>query len=403
MLMLLEDPSTTHVADPADVVELYESTNQPMVQPNGRAAQPAQASVLAVVARHGFQVQVMLTLTQASVNVTYSGSEILSQLEVPGAVEEALLFAESMGFILDSTGWASLDEVARLELTARLGCFRPPQAKKEAAMTERKKVADPLSAVARLFAAFALLVATAAAGAGCTGPSSEQRKQAAEIHYDLGTNAMTEGNAQAALGEYLAAEKEDPELPQVQNALGLLFGFSLGRVAEAELHFKRALELNAEFSQASNNYGAFLLQQGRFSEAVPQFEKALANPLYPDRAIAETNLAWSLYKTGKTEMAVGRFKAALLVAPKYCKGWRQLGTIYSERGMLEPAVEAYDRYALACPEAADAHLQVALVAARQGKADSAREALGRCVEKGKEKDPNTSAECSRRLKELGAH
>ena len=401
MLMLLEDPSITHVADLADVSELYESTNQPMVQPTGRAAQPAQAAVLAVVAGHGFQVQVVLTLTQSSENVTYNGNEILSQLEVPGAVEEALLFAESMGFILDSTGWASLDEGARLELAARLGCFRPPQTRKAAAVAERKKVADPLAAVARLFAAFALLLGALASA--CTGPSTEQRKQAAEIHYDLGTNQMNEGNAQAALGEYLAAEKEDPELPQVQNALGLLFGFSLGRVAEAEQHFKRALDLDPGFSQASNNYGAFLLQQGRFAEAIPQFEKALANPLYPDRAIAETNLGWSLYKIGKMEMGVGRLKAALLVAPKYCKGWRQLGTIYSERGMLEAAVEAIDRYALACPEAADAHLQVALVAARQGKGDAAREALGRCVEKGKEKDPNTSAECSRRLKELGTH
>ena len=401
MLMLLEDPSLSHIADPAEVVELYESTNQPMVQPSGRAAQPAQAAVLAVVSEHGYQVEVMLTLTQASVNVTYAGSVILSQVEVPGAVEEALLFAESMGFILDSTGWASLDEGARLELTARLGCFRPPQLKKEAALAERKKEADPLSAVARLFAAFALLLG--ALGPGCSGPSAEQRKQAAEIHYDLGTNAMNEGNAQGALGEYLAAEKEDPELPQVQNALGLLFGFSLGRVAEAELHFKRALQLNPEFSEASNNYGAFLLQQGRHAEAIPQFEKALANPLYPARAIAECNLGWSLYKSGKVEMAVGRLKAALLVAPKYCKGWRQLGAIHAERGQLEPAAEAYDRYALACPDAADAHLQVSLLAARQGRGEAAREALARCVEKGKDKDPNTSAECSRRLKELGAH
>ena len=399
MLMLLEDPERSHVDDTAGVVELYESTNQPMVQPSGRAAQPAQSAVLAVAAGSGYQVLVVLTMTEAQVNVVYAGNELLSQDEVPGAVEEALLFAESMGFILDPTGWASLDEGARLELAARLGCFRPPQEKKEAAPVERKTFVDPLAAVARLFAAFALLLA--APLGGCSGPTAEQRKQGAEIHYDLGTIAMNDGNAQGALAEYLTAEKEDPELPQIQNALGLLFGFSLGRAEEAEQHFKRALDLQPDFSEASNNYGAFLLQQGRHAEAIPQFEKALANPLYPARAVAECNLGWSLYKNGKTEMAVGRLKAALLVAPKYCKGWRQLGAIYAERAMLEQASEAYDRYALTCPDAADAYLQVATVAARQGKGDAARAALGRCVEKGKEKDPNTSGDCAKRLKELG--
>jgi type IV pilus assembly protein PilF len=399
MLMLLEDPARTHVGDPDDVVELYESTNQPMVQPTGRAAQPAQAAVLAVRDPNGFQVLVVLTLVDAAVNVIYAG-EVISELEIPSSIEEALLFAESMGFILDSTGWSALDPRGRQELAARLGCFRPPQLKKGAPQAERKKVADPLSAVARLFAAFSLLLWACAAG--CTGPSTEQRKQAAEIHYDLGTNMMTEGNAQGALGEYLIAEKEDPDLPQVQNALGLVYGFSLGRADEAEAHFKKALELQPDFSEASNNYGAFLLQRGRFADAIPQFEKALGNPLYQQRSVAECNLGWALYKSGKPELGLSRIRAALLVAPKYCKGWRQLGVIHSERAAVDDAAEAFDHYAQSCPDAADAHLQVAKIAARRGKADLAREALGRCVEKGREKDPNTSSECVRLMKELGA-
>jgi type IV pilus biogenesis/stability protein PilW len=400
MPLLLEDTARTHL-DPAWVAELYESTNQPMVQPSGRGAQPAQAAVAAVYeAADQLRVMVVLTLTQSQVNVVYAGDQLLSALEVPMAIEDALLFAESMGFILDSAGWPALDDGARAELAARLGCFRPPQARKAAAQPERKKAQDPLSSVARLFAAFAL--GACALLAACTGPSAEQRRQAAEINYDLGTNQMTEGNAQGALHYYLQAEKDDPDLPQLQNALGLVYGFSFGRNDEAEAHFKRALELNPDFPEASNNYGAFLIGRGRWLEAAEQFDRALKNPLYRDRAVAECNLGWALYKGGKADQGVQRLRSALQVSPKYCKGWRQLGTIHLERAALDLAGEAFERYTLSCPEAADAWLQQSKVFARVGKADEARDALTKCVEKGREKDPNTSAECVRLLRELGA-
>ncbi len=403
MPLLLEDQARTHL-DPAWVAELYESTNQPLVQPSGRGAQPAQAAIAAVYESQGphqgeLRVMVVLTLVQSQVNVVYAGNQTLSALEVPMAIEDALLFAESMGFILDSTGWPGLDDGARAELAARLGCFRRPEARKAVAAPERKQAADPLSSVARLFAAFALCLLGSAAG--CTGPSAEQRRQGAEINYDLGTNQMTEGNAQGALQYYLQAEKDDPDLPQLQNALGLVYGFSFGRADEAEVHFKKALELNPDFPEASNNYGAFLLGRGRYLEAAEQFERALKNPLYRDRAVAECNLGWALYKGGKADAGVQRLRSALQVAPKYCKGWRQLGTIHLERAALELAAEAFDRYTLSCPEAADAWLQLSKVAARTGKAEVARDALTRCVEKGREKDPNTSAECVRLLRELG--
>lgn len=396
--MLREDAQRTHLATADEVVELYESTNQPLVQSPGHGAQPAQAAVAALAARGGYQIVVALTLLEAGRNVIYAG-ELVGEQDVPGAIEEALLFAESMGFILDSTGWPGLDAAQREELVERLGVFKPPQVRRATAAIERPKEADPLASVARLFAAFGLLLA--ATLAGCSGPSAEQRKRAAEIHYDLGTNMVTAGNPQGGLGEYLEALKQDDELPQLHNALGLVYGFSLGRSKEAELHFKRALELDENFSEASNNYGAYLLQLGRFTEAIPHFEKALANPVYMSRSVAETNLGWALYKTGQADKGIGRIKSALIVAPKFCLGWKQLGTIYSEQGKLTEAGAALERYSQACAEAPDAWMQLGKVQARLGKADEARLSLARCVELAKDKE-QLSAECARLLKELGA-
>ncbi len=307
-----------------------------------------------------------------------------------------------MGFILDGTGWSRMDAGGRQQLAARLAAFREPGPGREKSKSaeQRKPAADPLAQVARLFAAFAALVALSMLA--CGGPTAEQRRKSAEINYDLGTNALNQGDAQAALVSYLQAEKDDPDLPQLHNALGLLYGFSLGRPVDAEAEFKQAIALQADFSEAQNNYGAFLLSRSRFAEAIPQFENAIANPLYSQRTVAECNLAWAYYKTGATQRAEAQLIQALRVAPKFCKGWRQLGTVYEEQGKLDDALDAFGHYAESCPEAADAQLQLALVLVRKEKAPEAKQAFERCAQLGHTADAPTALECQKQLRALGA-
>lgn len=397
--MLTEDPKQTYLATPAAVLELYESTNQPLVQSAGHGAQPAQGAVAAIRVGQEVQVCVVLTLVDAAQNLVYA-TGLMPEHDLPQGLDEGLMFAESMGFILDSAGWPGLDESQREEVVERLAAFRPPSAKKQATSVKHAMTHDPLALVARLFAVFAMLFALALPG--CSGLSAEQRSKAAEIHYDLGTNYMTHGDAQAALAEYLAALKMEDELAQVHNALGLLYAFSLNDPKKAELHFKRALKIDENFGEGSNNYGAFLLGQKRPAEAVPYFEKALSNPLYAQRAVAETNLGWALHLNGMSEKGIGRIRSALLVAPKFCKGWRQLGAIYAEQGKLTEAVESLERYTRECADVADAWMMLGKAQTRLGKGDAAKASLMKCSELSQVKDPNTSAECVRLLRELGA-
>jgi len=319
------------------------------------------------------------------------------QAQLQQAVDEALNFAESMGFILES-GWAGIDPRQKDEIMRRMSAFHPPQPKQIEPLPERPKAADALSAVARLFAAFALLFA--AGSLACSGVSAEQRRRSAEIHYDLGTNLLQNGDVQGALKEYLDAEKEDDDLPQTHNALGLLNAYSLARPQQAEEHFRKAIALDKDFSEARNNLGTFYVARGRFAEAVPQFERALGNPLYRDRMIAETNLGWALYKTGQPEKGMRRIEAALAFAPKYCLGWRQLGTIHAERGELQAAGDAFAKYAASCPDTADAHLQSGKILARQTRAAEARVAFQRCAVSKDERQSNVAKECQRLLREL---
>src|SRR5436305_5328498 len=106
--MFHEDPERTHVTASRDaVVALYESTNQPLVQVPGRTAQAAHAIIVASRLGRGYEVVVALTFVDSGENVLYLPERLVDDVGLPQAIDEALNFAESMGFILDSTGWAA--------------------------------------------------------------------------------------------------------------------------------------------------------------------------------------------------------------------------------------------------------------------------------------------------------
>ena len=392
--MLQEDPKRTHLAaEPEQVAALYEGTNQPLVQPSGRTAQSAQAAVVALQDGALFEVVVALTLIESGENIIYTGPPVQKK-DVKTAIEEALNFAESMGFILDASGWANLDEEHRSELIDRLPAFKPPELKVLEPL-ERHKSQDPMVAVARLFAAFCALLFV-----HCGGMSAEQRIQAADIHQQLGDNLLSQGDPQQALKEYMQSLDYE-ETPEAHNGIGLIYAWSLSRPADGEKELKRAIEMKPDYSEAMTNLGALYIARGRYAEAVDPLDKAARDPLYKSRVLAQSNLGWALYKAGQTEKGIGEIKAALSVAPKYCLGWRQLGTIYAEQSRLDDAVTAFGRYAEECPEVPDAHLQTGKVLARQSKAAQARAEFERCAVVKDDKDKPVAAECAKFLREMG--
>lgn len=395
--MLQEDSKRTHLpADASRIAGIYVSTNQPVVQPVGRTAQTAQAAVVALREGPVYRVVVALTLGESGENVIYAGAPV-QQLDVQQSVEEALTFAESMGFILDGTGWANLDEAHKAELIERIPAFWQPADVEEIEIPlERSKTADPMEAVARLFAAFCVLLM-----ASCSGLSAEQRAQGAEIHQQLGDNLLYQGDAQGAIKEYLAS-LEFEETPEAQVGLGLIYWYSLGRTEDGAKAFKRALQLRPDYSEAMTNLGALYIARGQFADAIPLLDKAARDPLYKTRTVAQANLGWALYKSGQAEKGVGEIRSALAVAPKYCLGWRQLGTIYSEQSKLDEASKAFGRYAEECPDVGDAHLLFGKILARQQRAKEARAEFERCAVPKQERDKPIASECARFLRDLGA-
>ena len=65
-----------------------------------------------------------------------------------------------------------------------------------------------------------------------------------------------------------------------------------GKLAEAETHYRRALDLDPNDIRSHNNLGWLLEQRGATADAEKHFRKALA--IDPDYPWAHNNLGWLL-------------------------------------------------------------------------------------------------------------
>jgi type IV pilus biogenesis/stability protein PilW len=235
--------------------------------------------------------------------------------------------------------------------------------------------------------------------AGCVTPQQrEENQRAAEVHYDLGVTYMDEGKAQDALAEFMKAVELDDTLSDAWNALGLLYHLSLREPEKAEAAFKRAVELRPDFSEAWNNLGFTELDRKRPAESVTLFRKALENPLYRERYVAQGNLGWALYQLGQKDAGLSEIKSALVLNPKYCLGYRQLGTIYKEAEQHEQALAEFEKYVKHCGKEPDAHHKLGLAQAKLGKVAEARASFTTCVQLAGEKP--IAEDCGEALKLL---
>jgi len=228
----------------------------------------------------------------------------------------------------------------------------------------------------------AVVLTLAAAGVlgSCVHIPTDKERQGAEAHYDLGINAQASGDVRGALKEFEESLKLDPDFADAHNAIALLLHLSFDRKDEAEKHYKQALEIRPNFSEAKVNLGNLYLDQGRLDEAITLYEQALNDMLYATPYIAETNLGWAYFKKGNSAQAIEHLRAAVTQNPSFCLGYKDLGLVQDARGDLAGACTEFRRFVQACPKVAEAHQLLGSCLVRQGRASEARASFDACVE-----------------------
>lgn len=204
--------------------------------------------------------------------------------------------------------------------------------------------------------------------------------------YDRGGELYNEGKYSEAEGLLREVNRLNPNYADVLNKLGVMASIK-GDNEQAVLYFKRALELNPAYTEASLNLaityndmgdfegakdvfeiastiassapgkldpfaagklanehykiGNLYLDFGMFDEAMDEYMKALK--LRPTLADVHTKLGIALRSKDRFEDAIVHFTKAKESNPHYGPAWVQLGLTYHMRGLTGLAHQEWEK------------------------------------------------------------
>src|SRR5574338_865942 len=160
-----------------------------------------------------------------------------------------------------------------------------------------------------------LLPAVAVAVLACAhGPSAKERRSA-EIHHDLGVEALRAGRLQDALREFDQALAANEKFPEAHLGRALVLELGFGRMDEAERAYRRAIALRPDYSEARNDLGQLLAKTGRYPQALVEFDAALSDMMYREPYVARCNKGQALFHMGRKDEGRRELRACLAAAP----------------------------------------------------------------------------------------
>ncbi|MCK5873457.1 MAG: type IV pilus biogenesis/stability protein PilW [Alcanivoracaceae bacterium] len=139
------------------------------------------------------------------------------------------------------------------------------------------------------------------------------------------------------------ALESEPRSPEAHNAMALLYNYE-GDTERAEQHFRKAIRYDRNYSLARNNYGALLLSQRKFKDALEQFSTAADDPSYDSRAIAFENKGRALMALERYDEALEAFNTTLRLNSQLAQPLLEMAWIYFIKEEFRAAQRAYDAY-----------------------------------------------------------
>lgn len=155
-----------------------------------------------------------------------------------------------------------------------------------------------------------------------------------------------------------------PDVAKLHGAFGLMLARE-GRYSEAIPEWEKALSLEPWYAEGHYNLGLGLARLGRGDEAIPCYREAIRlQPVYPD---AHNNLGNELARQGKLDEAITHYQLALAQRPDYAEAYNNLGVALIRLNRVDDAVGQY-RMALSLnPAYVDARYNLCSALVRQGQ------------------------------------
>jgi type IV pilus assembly protein PilF len=174
----------------------------------------------------------------------------------------------------------------------------------------------------------------------------------ARIHTELGTLYYARGNMSVALEELRTATEADPSYATAHGVRGLVY-MELRENALAQQSFETALSHAPGDPDINHNYGWFLCQIGRETEAKPYFRRALENPLYATPARTYAAAGSCALRSGDLATAEDQLQRALRIEPNLAVAMLQFAQLRYRQGRYAAARSVLAQHAAVAQASAE--------------------------------------------------
>ncbi|HPH94743.1 MAG TPA: tetratricopeptide repeat protein [Anaerolineaceae bacterium] len=110
------------------------------------------------------------------------------------------------------------------------------------------------------------------------------------------------------------------------------------KFAEAEVLYRKAIELDSRYCDAMDNLGLIMRRQNKLDEAIDWYKKSLE--IMPENTVAMQNMANAYRLQGQNDQAMAWFEKLIRTDADNPEGYFGMGTLHFELGNPEKALTA---------------------------------------------------------------
>ncbi|KGG13354.1 MULTISPECIES: tetratricopeptide repeat-containing sulfotransferase family protein [Prochlorococcus] len=217
------------------------------------------------------------------------------------------------------------------------------------------------------------------------GDQNKSKKKVGDLttkqhHYQILNNALknhSDGNISQAGKSYQYLIDNGFEDTRVFNNYGMIL-ISLGKLKDAELSIRKAIELNPKDALAHSNLGGILKELGKLNDAELSIRKAIE--LNPKGAAAHSNLGVTLKELGKLKDSELSIRKAIELNPTDAAAHSNLGVTLKEIGKLKDAELSIRKAIELNPNLATAYVSLGHIFKEIGKLKDAELSICKAIE-----------------------
>jgi serine/threonine protein kinase/tetratricopeptide (TPR) repeat protein len=134
----------------------------------------------------------------------------------------------------------------------------------------------------------------------------------------------------------MAALQLDPDLPEAHASLAALLWLHDWRWDDAQIEFKRSLELDPTYPTANHWYAEYLMTMGKHAEVMARIKKG--QELDPLSLIINVAVGWAFYNDRRYDEAIEQLRRTIELDPNYPVTYWILGLLLRKTGRYELAM-----------------------------------------------------------------